>query len=182
VTEGQDSTLHLQVTVRASRQISYLETVTLQSAIAEKLQRTISLQLIVVPMIKLDPLVPPTPTHTPLPGATATFTPTPTTTFTSTPTASLTPTPTASPTSTSTATPTSTYTPTPVLAYIANTGRSGIYLRDMPNGKIIGSLPEGSAVQILYGREFENNIEWIEIRDLFNRTGWIPVHFLVIKP
>jgi uncharacterized hydrophobic protein (TIGR00271 family) len=181
-TEGEDSTLRLQVTVRASRQISYIETVALQSAIVEKLQRTISLQLIVVPMIKLDPLVPPTPTYTPLPGATATFTPSPTSTLTPISSATLMPTPTTTSTSTDTATPTSTFTPTPVLAYIANTGRLGIYLRDKPNGKIIGSLPEGSAVQILYRREFENKIEWMEVRDLFNRTGWIPVQFLVIKP
>ena len=139
-TESEDSTLHLQVTVRASRQITYIETVTLQSAIAEKLQRTVSLQLIVVPMIKLDPLVPPTPTHTSLPGATSTFTPSPTMIFTPIPSATLKPTPTATSTSTDTATPTSTFTPTPVLAYIANTGGLGIYLRDKPNGKIIGAF------------------------------------------
>jgi hypothetical protein len=88
--------------------------------------------------------------------------------------------PTLTPTETPTATPT--FTLTPVLAYIANTGGLGIYLRQTPEGMIISALPEGSAVQILYQRKTVNGLDWIEVRDIFGRTGWIPADFLVIKP
>ena len=72
--------LLLQVTVRTSRQATYQEVVALQEAIATDLQRSIELQLVVVPVTKLDPLIPPTftPTFTPGPSSTPTYTPTPT--------------------------------------------------------------------------------------------------------
>jgi len=178
----EDTVLGLHVTVRTSRQPTYSEVIALQKAIASQLGRTVALQLIVVPTTKLDPLIPPTPTLTPTPGPSATptssstFTPTPT----RTPTVTLTPTQTSTPTQTPTAT--STFTPTPVIAYIANTGGSGIYLRGVPAGKIIGVLPEGASVQILYSRETVNTVEWIEIRDLLGRTGWIQSRYLIIRP
>ena len=186
--DSSDSTLHLVITVRTSRQPSYLQVVDLQKAIAGRLQQTTAIQLIIIPTTKLDPLVPPTitptftPTLTPTPGPslTPTITPTPTPTATLTPAATNTSTPTLTPTETPTPTPT--FTPTPVLAYIANTGGLGIYLRQTPEGMIIGSLPEGSAVQILYQRETVNGLDWIEVRDIFGRTGWIPIVFLVIRP
>lgn len=186
--DTSDSTLRLQVTVRTSRQPNYSQVVDLQKAIAASLQRTIALQLIVVPTTKLDPLVPPTitptftPTLTPTPGPslTPTITPTPTPTATLTPAAANTSTPTLTPTETPTPTPT--FTPTPILAYIVNTGGLGIYLRQTPEGMIIGALPEGSAVQILYQRETVNGLDWIEVRDIFGRIGWLLVDFLVIKP
>ncbi|HSB67457.1 MAG TPA: DUF389 domain-containing protein, partial [Anaerolineales bacterium] len=138
--DASDSTLHLQVTVRTSRQPNYSQVVELQKAIAASLQRTIALQLIVIPTTKLDPLVPPTitPTFTPTltftpgPSLTPTNTQTPKPTATFTPAATNTPTPTLTPTETATATPT--YTSTPVLAYIANTGGLGIYVRQTPEG------------------------------------------------
>lgn len=174
-----DSALKLEVTVRTSQQPTYQSVVALQEAVASRLQRTIELELIVVPMIRLDPLIPPTftPTATPGPSATPTTSPTPT----STPVpATATPTITATPTETATAT--QTYTPTPVLANIANTGGNGVYLRDEPAGKIIGSLPEGAPVLILYQRETINNREWIQIQDSLGRTGWVLTQFLVIRP
>jgi uncharacterized hydrophobic protein (TIGR00271 family) len=174
--------LLLVVTVRTSTQPAYSQVVAMQKAIAARLQRTIALQLIVVPATNLNPLIPPTftPIPTPGPSYTPTITSSPTPRPTSTPTQTLTPTQTATPTLTSTPTPT--FTPTPVLAYIANSGGLGIYLRDAPAGKITGALPEGSAVQILYQRDTVNGLEWIEVRDLFGRTGWVPAEFLVIKP
>ena len=163
--------------MRTSDQPTYSQVVSMQKAIASRLQRTISLQLIVVPTTNLNPLIPPTftPTPTPGPSNTPTLTPTATPRSTTTSTQTLTPTHTATPTQTPTPTPTSTS--TPVLAYIANTGGLGIYLRDAPAGKVIGALPEGSAVQILYQRETVNSREWIEIRDLFGRIGWITAEF-----
>ena len=108
-----DSVLNLLVTVRTSRQLTYAEIVNLQEVIAIDLQRPVSLKLIDVPTVKLDPLVPPT--FTPTPTATNTPTYTPTATPTSTPTLTNTPTSTTTntPTFTSTATPTATNTPTP---------------------------------------------------------------------
>jgi uncharacterized hydrophobic protein (TIGR00271 family) len=180
----EDSVLGLVVTVRSPQNFTYQQVVALQKGVATRLQRPISLQLIDVPMIQLNPLNPPTftptatlgPNPTPIP-ITPTRTPAPPTpTFTITPTV----TPTFSATPTFTSTPT--FTPTPVLAYIANTGGLGIYLREAPAGKIISALPEGAAVQILYQRELVNNLEWIQVRDIFERIGWIPLQFVVIKP
>lgn len=183
-TDTSDSTLHLQVTIRSSIQPDYFQVVDLQKAIAARLQRTIALQLTIIPVTRLDPLIPPTFTPTATPGPSYTPTPTPSATITVIPTLtpSLTPTPTNTSTLTPTFTPTLTPTPTPVVAYIADTGGLGIYLRQSPAGKIIGALPEGSEVQILYQRKTVNNIEWIEIRDLFGRQGWVPAVFLVVRP
>ena len=174
-----DSALKLEVTMRTPQQPPHNSVVALQEAVASRLQRTIELELIVVPMIRLDPLIPPTftPTATPGPSATPTTSPTPT----STPVpATATPTITATPTETATAT--QTYTPTPVLAFIANTGGKGIYLRETAAGRIIGSLPENAPVLILYQRETVNRLDWIEVQDSLGRTGWILAQFLVIRP
>ena len=87
--------------MRTSRQPSYQQVVALQKAIASKLQRTIAIQLIVVPTTKLDPLVPPTNTPTATPAQVSRQphpdrTPIPTHTMTPLlPTTTLTPTPTA---------------------------------------------------------------------------------------
>ncbi len=109
-----DSTLDLLVTVRTSRQLTYPEIVHLQEVIATDLQRPVSLKLIDIPTIKLDPLVPPTFTPTATPTNTPTFTPTATPTDT----------PTFTPTSTSTPTFTSTLTdtPTPIFTMELTTG------------------------------------------------------------
>lgn len=175
----EDGALNLLITVRSSQLPSYRETVDIQAAIASRLQRTVAIELIDVPMIKLNPKVPPTQTPT--------FTPGPSETPTSTPTRTPTPvppthTPTASPTPSDTPTPTQTFTPTPVLAYIANTGGNGVYFRDAPGGKITGSLPEGAPVLILYRRETIGDVEWIEIRDALGRQGWLMARYLIIRP
>jgi uncharacterized hydrophobic protein (TIGR00271 family) len=161
-----DTILHLQVTVLTTSQPSYEQVVGLQQEIALQLNRPTSLQLIVVPGTRLDPLLPPT--------RTPTLTPTPTTfpslTATSTPTSTLTP------------TPTNTFTPTPVLAYIANTGGKGVYVFDAPAGMVIGSLSNGASIHILYQREIVNNQEWLEILRPNNQVGWVPAVYVVIRP
>jgi uncharacterized hydrophobic protein (TIGR00271 family) len=174
-----DSTLNLQATVRTSQQPPHKSVVALQEAVASRLQRTIELELIVVPMIRLDPLIPPTFTPTATPGPSATPTQSSTPTLTPIP-ASATPTITA--TATETPTPTQTYTPTPVLAYITNSGGNGVYLRDAAGGRIIGSLPESAPVLILYNRETLNRLDWIEVQDSLGRTGWVLAQFLAIRP
>jgi uncharacterized hydrophobic protein (TIGR00271 family) len=165
-----DSTLQLLVTIRTSRQPDYAQVIALQSAVATRLQRTIALQLIVVPTTKLNPLIPPTPTPTPTPSRTSLPSPSSTLAATITSTATL------------TFTPSPTFTPTPILAYVANTGGKGVYLREGPTGKIVGALPEGAPVHLLYRRETVNGSDWIEIQDELNRTGWVQAFYLIIKP
>jgi uncharacterized hydrophobic protein (TIGR00271 family) len=184
--DNSNSTLHLDITVRTSRQPTHQQVVDLQKAVAERLQRTTAIQLIIIPTTKLDPLIPPTPTQTftatltptPGPSQTPTFTPPPTTTHTPSPTSS----PTRTLTPTSTATPTPTYTPTPVLAYISTPGGSGVYLRETPGGKIITWLPDNTPVSILYEKQVIDNREWIEVRNVLNQLGWVPSEYLVIRP
>jgi uncharacterized hydrophobic protein (TIGR00271 family) len=170
--DSNDSILRLVVTIRTSRQPDYAQVVEFQSAIATNLQRTVSMQLIVVPTTKLDPLVPPTltPTRAYTPSLTTTLTP------------SGTPTATVSRTPVPTSTPTATFTPTPVLAYIANTGGRGVFLFDAPVGKIMGSLPEGSPVYILYQRKTVQGQEWLEIFVAEDLAGWVPAEYVIIRP
>ena len=186
--DRSDSTLNLRVTVRTSRQPTYQQVVELQRVIAARLQETISIQVIIVPTTKLDPLIPPTLTPTatqtltptPGPSLTPTQTATPTITATYTPAATATASPTLTPTQTETPTPTAT--PTPVLAYVDTPGDWGVYLRESPGGTIVVWLPEGAPVLILYQREMLNDREWIEVRNVMNQTGWVPVEYLIIRP
>ena len=178
-----ESVLRLQITVRTSGQPSYEQVVALQEAIASRLQRTIALQMIAVPTTRLDPLVPPTLTPTPTLGPSPT--PTPTATRSPTPTASPSATSTLTPTATHTATETPTVTPTftstPDVASILTRDGVGVVLRDTPGGSIIGFLPEGALVQLLYQRQTLGGQEWVEIRDVFGRTGWVRVVDVAIQ-
>jgi uncharacterized hydrophobic protein (TIGR00271 family) len=180
--DPQNGVLNLFVTIRASRQPTYKQVVMLQESLAELLQRAVALQLIVVPTTKLDPLFPPTPTSTVTPGPSPSLTASPTRTVTLTSTPTLTGTPTVTPTPTNTPTVTMTFTPTPVQAYIVGTSGEGVALRIAPAGKIIGFLPEGAPVLILYQRTTVENAEWIEVRDIVGRTGWVLTRFLAIRP
>ena len=174
--QTENDVLYLEVTIRAIRQPDYYQVVGLQSAVASRLQRTVALRLIVIPTARLDPLIPPTFTPTATPG--------PSLTPTSIPTASATPSPlpTQTATPTDTATPTQTFTPTPVQGYITNGGGNGVTLRDAPGGVISSFLPENAPVEILYLRQTINGIEWIEVRDLFGRIGWVQSRNLAIRP
>ncbi len=181
--------LDLDITARTSRQPTYQEVVALQTAIAARLQRPTALKLIVVPTTKLDPLAPPPPTPTVTPGPSPTPTATPTATLTPIPSPSVTasatvtptPTETATPAPTQTATPTATFTPTPLPAFVANTAGLGLVLRDAPDGRKIGTLPEGTPLQLLYRREVVAGVEWQEVRDLLGRVGWVAAQFLHIE-
>lgn len=178
--------LNIVVTLRALHQPTYDQTVDLQSALANRLQEIIALQLIVIPATRLDPLSPPTPTPTwtpgpsPTPTRTATLTATASPTLTPTPTSTDTPTPTS--TATHTPTPTATFTPTPLPARIVFTGGKGVYLREAPRGKALLFLPEGTQVFILYQRQWINGQEWIEIQTMQGQTGWVLAIFLAIAP
>lgn len=187
--EKEGDAFSLLVTARAARQPTYQQLLDLQTEITTQLQLPVALKLIVVPMSRLDPLNPPTLTPTPLPGPTNTPTPTSLPTFTRTPTPTQTPIPSATATATITAiptespTPTPSHTPTPVLAYIANTGGLGVFLREEPGGDIIpGALPEGAPVLLLYERQTINGIVWLQVKDSLNRVGWVRAELLVIYP
>lgn len=132
ILSNDENTLHIEVSVHATRNVAHREVVEIQQQLAIDLQRVVQLSLTVIPMTKLDPFMPPTltptatPTSTPTgrptstetvtPSATCTCTPTPTSTHTAEPTATpthtLTPTPSDTPTSTDTPTPTNSPTPT----------------------------------------------------------------------
>ncbi len=46
-------------------------------------------------------------------------------------------------------------------------------LRDAPNGRVIGGLPDGTPLQVLQGRETQDGLVWIEVQDNTGQTGWI---------
>ena len=175
--EGE--TVQLWVTVRTPIQPSHAETRRLQQALAARLQRPVALELIVVPTLKLNALIPPTYTPTVPPNPTATAVPTATPTSTRTPT----------PTQTPTATPTVTLTPTPVLGVIAGTGSVGVFLRCTAAGPLTGAegkalpvLREGTIVQLTGGEETVGGTEWLEVRDLRGQRGWLPACFVFLSP
>lgn len=178
-------TLHLNIVIRTITALTYEDSVALQKAIADQLQRPVSVAINQIFAAHLDPLVPPTFTTTPT--QTLTPTPGPSPTFTSTPSPSPTPTatatfiPTATQTNTPTATPTST--PTPEIGLAANLTFPGLRMRQWPDGPIIALLRERQTLTILYGYEVVNGLVWIEVMDEEGRVGWIPqVYVLVVTP
>ena len=81
-----------------------------------------------------------------------------------------------------TPTPTATFTATPLAGYIVSTGDQGVLLRDAPGGGIVAFLPEGAGVQVLLGRQTVDGVNWLEVRDLFGRSGWVPAVFILVRP
>ncbi len=183
---GNDKELNLLITLRASRQPGYEEVLELQKSLAVRLQRTVSLKLIIIPTTRLDPLIPPTPTPTATPGPSSTPTMTPTITPTPTATQTSTPLPTYSLTPTNTPTVAPTFTPsptsTPMSAIIYFTGGKGVTLRESPNGKVIVYLPDGTEVKVLEGRDWQKGLLWVQVRDLKGRIGWVLGQFVSIHP
>lgn len=78
--------VEIEATVRAPHDITYASAVAIQKSLAARLQETIALKFLVVPVTVLDPLVPPTPTPTATPRPTLTPTTTVTPNATGTPT------------------------------------------------------------------------------------------------
>lgn len=154
-------TLHLTITLRVPKQLSYEDVVALQQSIALRLQRPVSIVVNQVVAARLDPLVPPTFTVTP---TAATFTPT--STYTPTATATQTPSPTPVP---------PTATATPQLAEIPRTNNvRALDLVQQPGGPVIGQVRPGDFVTVLYGSKIYEGLVWREVRDAEGRIGWIP--------
>jgi uncharacterized hydrophobic protein (TIGR00271 family) len=156
-------TLHLTVTLRTTKQLSYEDVIKLQQDVALRLQQPVSVVVNQILVAQLDPLVPPTFTVTPTP---ATFTPTVT----------LTPTATATPIPTNTPTPTA----TPALAQIPRNNGKILDLVQQPGGPSIGVLRPGDFVTVLYGTEILDGLVWNEVMDADGRIGWVPQIYLTV--
>ncbi len=66
----QSGQLEIVATIRTPRQLTFTEATSIQRKIATKIDKPVELQLLVVPLTKLDTLNPPTPTPTLAPNAT----------------------------------------------------------------------------------------------------------------
>jgi uncharacterized hydrophobic protein (TIGR00271 family) len=177
--------LHLNIVIRTITPLTYQDSVALQKAIADRLQRPVSVVINQIFAAHLDPLIPPTFTSTPTSTLTSTPGPSPTATHTATATFTSTPTETIIPTSTPTNTPTSTptSTPTPALGLASNVSLPGLRMRQWPDGPEIAILRNRQNLTILYGYEIVNGLVWVEVMDDDGRTGWIPeVYLLVVTP
>lgn len=171
-TTEQDDVLILEITLRSATAFGYEDVVSLQEELATSLQRTLSVQVNVIPSLKLDPLVPPTSTATPTPG------PTLTPTFTHTPTSTATDLPTNTPLPTATAS----NTPTPAALISTNTGGEMLLLRAFPEGPQIGFLRPGESFLQLYEEQLLNGLVWIQVQDMAGRTGWVPQYYTMPAP
>ena len=187
--EDEHGVIHLTVRLQTQRVLQYWDAVKLQDHISDRLGRPVGVRVFVVPVIALDPRIPPTatptatstltstpgPSPTPTPSPTRTHTPTPTPT--STPT--IAPTPTWTPSSTPTALPTPTLTPTttptPVvkIGVIAHTNGRGVHLRLTPAGPVLGVLAEGAVVRVVGSSVVVQGIVWLPVRTDDGRQGWV---------
>lgn len=184
---GEDGTLYMDVTIRSRYSFTYAEARSLQENVAEQLHRPVALSLAVVPATHLQAYVPPTPTEIPTTTPTGLPTETPTPTPTTTPTNTPPPTPTPSPTATATPTPTPTVTPTPTatptatpwLVYVRNVGRTGLRVRYSPDGMVMGSIAEGTAVMVVDGPLVVGETTWYRVISMADRLeGWVVADYL----
>lgn len=168
----------LSINSRTPFQPSHRQIVELQEALAEQLNQPVAIHFNAIPVVILDPLIPPTATPTLPPNITATQT----ATVTSTPTVMPSQTPTMTPTSTPTPTSTIVPSPTPQMGEILNLTNHGTYFRKGPKGDIIDWLPDGTKVSILTGSVIVEGLSWIEVRTLDGETGWVYSWNVVIRP
>jgi len=189
----EGDTIHLNIVLRTMKMLRYEDSVSLQKAIADRLQKPAAVVVNQVFAARLDPLIPPTPTMTSTPSSTPTETltptpgpsPTPTDTPTRKPTSTPTCTHTFTYTPTSTYTNTPTYTPTPALAHAVGAQIPSLQLRQMPGGPEIGTIRYNQPLTILYGEAVLDGLVWIEVEDSEGRIGWIPkiyLEFITLTP
>jgi SH3-like domain-containing protein len=67
-------------------------------------------------------------------------------------------------------------------AIIYFTNGKGVALRETPSGAVITYLADGAPVKILEGREWVHGLQWIQVRDAKERTGWVLAQFVAIRP
>lgn len=75
--DPQPTYLQIVATVRVPRDLTFEEAKQIEQALAIRLNRSVALKLVEIPVTILDPLVSPTPTPTPTPSPTSTPIPTP---------------------------------------------------------------------------------------------------------
>lgn len=186
-----DGALKLEVIARSPRDIPYARVEELQESIAVELTAEgiidqLEMTLTVIRVTELDPLIPPTPTNTPLPTATNTPGPTPTPSYTPTPTntpptPTNTPTTTVTPADTPTATPTETLTPAPTPTQVTAVINSlyGLNVRAEPNptADILLYLEQGEEVVLLFGQVSAAGITWQKV-SVGGVQGWAAAEFL----
>ncbi len=107
----------------------------------------------------------PTRTPTEVPSVTPSLTPS----LTSTVTPSLTPAPSLTPEPSATASAT----PLPVFAIVWHTEGQGALMRGAPAGDVIGSLEEGTLIEILGDPVEAKGRMWVRVRDAQGREGWL---------
>ena len=168
--------LAMTITISTSSKLQYGQVVDLQEAIVKDLNRPVSLVVNEIIAERLDPLVPPSPTPTPTMTLTSTLGPSPTATLLPTKTPTQTATPTFTPTPTLTPQPSNTPTPTatPRAVMIIATYLPRLQLYQSPGGPVIGTLRPGMLLTQLYQHQQYQGLNWVEVRDLEGRVGWIP--------
>jgi uncharacterized hydrophobic protein (TIGR00271 family) len=170
-TRRTETGLDMVITVRTTAPLRYEQVVDLQKGIVDGLNRPVSLKVNQIFAERLDPLIPPTATPTLTPTYTPSHGPSPTIT------SSLLP-PTATPSATATPTETPTNTPTPASVQVFNTALPRLQLYQSPGGPVIGQIRPGQGLTILYGRQEQGGIIWVEVMDSDGRIGWIPEIYL----
>jgi hypothetical protein len=186
---NQTAPLVMDLTVRSTQSIPYLQVKDLQDAISIGLQRQVGLTMTVIRVTNLNPEIPPTFTPTPTATNTVTPGPTPTNTLTATatslptntPTAVPSDTPTPLPTETPTVVPTNTAVPTPTPRTAVINSPYGLNLRAEPgiDSDILTFLAPDAVVVLLDGRETADNLTWQQI-EADGQIGWVSDQFLAI--
>ena len=169
-TTQENETIAIELTIRTNKTLRYEQVIALQESIVDSLNQPVSLRVNQIFAERLDPLIPPTATHTPSPTLTFTPGPSPTTTFTATATPTFTFTVTATFLPTSTITPTS----TPAQARVFLTGVPLLRLYQSPGGPVIGTLRSKQLLTVLPEEVVYEYLVWVKVIDEEGRQGWVP--------
>lgn len=180
----QPDHLAITATIRAGDGMSSAEAAAIQRELVERLQRSVALRFLVIPVTSLEPLVPPAPTGASAAAPTATSTPQPAPSATPlpTPSATLQPSPIALPSATpkptaAVAAPTAPAGPS--YAVIGATGGRGVNVRLAPGGALVAVQRDGTVVQLLSETQSVDGLFWREVVLADGRVGWIAVDYLV---
>ena len=191
--QPQQHHLLITATVRAADSLPFAAAKQMENDLAARLQTPVALTLLVIPMTRLDPALPPTATpptavatavRVVAPPGTAFPTPTPTASPTSvptpTPTAMPSPTATVAPTRTPMATPTMSPTATPLAyAVVGGTMREGVNVHRAPGlTPVLTALSDGTIVEVTDHTATEGGYDWVKVIAPDGTVGWIAQRYL----
>ncbi len=162
-------TLHLDITIRSPKTLTYTDARNLQEQVAQRLSRPVALSLGMVPATQLQAYIPPTltPTSTALPRGASTITPTVSPSPTTRP---RTPYPTHS-----VSIPTA---PTQTLR-VYGVGPTGVQVHYSPGGLLVGALPLSATVTVLEGPIEIEGHGWYHINaPTTGLKGWVDQEYL----